>query len=326
MYDLTVTIHEGPTVPDEDRPQPLQRAKTTITVAADVRERIRGASGGATPNPPSPVEKSPREPVSTSSPTSGAPLARSMTTASATGRNIAGAAPARGLSVRRPGAPTPALVPAAVAALPPPVAGARRSPADINGARSASEFYDEYIDSYGRTSPGSGNGRAADWARNAPSSRGRSSYAPSSQASVRRRVTKRTAPPRRSVYEEEEEGYGSGGDYDEFEMTKIRIKVRFCGILFLNLTWLISLRAQLHYQDDVRGMAIDAAMTFEDFMDRITAKFDKSFNGLGLKFKDEDGGKVTLQDESDYELAIETARESAKGKPEGRLEIWCIDK
>ena len=44
-----------------------------------------------------------------------------------------------------------------------------------------------------------------------------------------------------------------------------------------------------------------------------------------MKFKYEDGGKVTLRDEMDYELAIETARESAKGKPEGKLEIWCTE-
>ena len=72
-------------------------------------------------------------------------------------------------------------------------------------------------------------------------------------------------------------------------------------------------------------MAIDASLSFEDFMERITTKFGKSFGGLGMKFKDEDGGKVTLRDEMDYELAIETARETAKGKPEGRLEIWCTD-
>ena len=43
------------------------------------------------------------------------------------------------------------------------------------------------------------------------------------------------------------------------------------------------------------------------------------------KFKDEDGGKISLRDESDYELAIETARENAKGKPEGKINIWCTD-
>lgn len=66
-------------------------------------------------------------------------------------------------------------------------------------------------------------------------------------------------------------------------------------------------------------------MPFEDFMDKVTSKFGKGIRGLGIKFKDEDGGKVTLRDESDYELAIETARESSKGKPEGKLELWCTE-
>ena len=70
-------------------------------------------------------------------------------------------------------------------------------------------------------------------------------------------------------------------------------------------------------------MALSPDIPFDEFMDRVTSKFGKSLSGLGLKFKDEDGGKVSLRDESDYELAIETARESAKGKPEGKLEIWC---
>lgn len=64
---------------------------------------------------------------------------------------------------------------------------------------------------------------------------------------------------------------------------------------------------------------------FEEFMERITQKFNRSLTGLGMKFKDEDGGKVSLRDESDYELAIETSRELAKGKAEGKLEIWCTD-
>lgn len=82
---------------------------------------------------------------------------------------------------------------------------------------------------------------------------------------------------------------------------------------------------QIHYQDDVRGMALDATLPYDEFVERISSKFGKKFNSLGMKFKDEDGGKVTLRDESDYELAIETARENAKGKPEGKLEIWCTD-
>ena len=73
-------------------------------------------------------------------------------------------------------------------------------------------------------------------------------------------------------------------------------------------------------------MTLHPETAFEDFMGKLTAKFDKNLNGLGLKFADEDGIKVTLRDESDYELAIETARTAAKGKPEGKLEIWCTDR
>ena len=40
------------------------------------------------------------------------------------------------------------------------------------------------------------------------------------------------------------------------------------------------------------------------------------------KFRDEDGGKVSLRNKSEYDLAIETARESAKGRPEGKLVLW----
>jgi hypothetical protein len=126
------------------------------------------------------------------------------------------------------------------------------------------------------------------------------------------------------MYEEEEEGYGSG-EYDDgpFELTKIRVKV-----CVHRLTRPIPLSRpgyQLHYQDDVRGMAITPEMHYDEFADRVMSKFGKPYNGLGLKFKDEDGGMVTLRDESDFELAIETARDSAKGKPEGKLEIWCVD-
>ena len=72
-------------------------------------------------------------------------------------------------------------------------------------------------------------------------------------------------------------------------------------------------------------MTLTPDVPFEEFMERITQKFNKSLSGLGMKFKDEDGGKVSLRDESDYELAIETARELATGKAEGKLEIWCTD-
>lgn len=137
--------------------------------------------------------------------------------------------------------------------------------------------------------------------RAAPSSYGGSSM------NIRRKLSRRpTRAASRGGYEEEEEGYVSG-DYSDapFELVKIRVK--------------------LHYKDDVRGMAISPEMRFEELLEKVSAKFGRPFGTLGLKFKDEDGGKVSMRDESDYDLAIETARESAKGRPEGKLEIWCVD-
>jgi len=82
---------------------------------------------------------------------------------------------------------------------------------------------------------------------------------------------------------------------------------------------------QLHYNDDVRGMAVTPEMPYEEFIDRVTAKFGKSPGSMSFKFKDEDGTRVSLRDDSDFDLTIETARESARGRPEGKLEIWCLD-
>lgn len=198
------------------------------------------------------------------------------------------------------------------------------------------EFYDEYLGAYEEPAPPVPEGVAA-WAaktKGAPpppsvppsrsgsirtglargyDERSRSAYderprAPpssygGSSMGVRRKLSRR---PTRQTYEEEEEGYVSGEYSDApFELVKIRVK--------------------LHYKDDVRGMAISPEMRFEEFLEKVTSKFGRPFGTLGLKFKDEDGGKVSMRDDSDYDLAIETARESARGRPEGKLEIWCTD-
>ena len=95
-------------------------------------------------------------------------------------------------------------------------------------------------------------------------------------------------------YEEEEEGYVSGEYEDVFEMVKIRVK--------------------LYYREDVRGMALLPETPYEDFVEMVCRKFGVVVGAMGMKFKDEDGGRVTLRDEMDYELAIETAREAAQSR------------
>ena len=172
------------------------------------------------------------------------------------------------------------------------------------------EFYDNLVDSYADSSQSSptGNDRVANWARNAAGSSDSLSRAPSAYGgstrsnTLKRRVTRRQVV--QSVYDEDGESYVTGsGEYEMYELTKIRVKI--------------------HYEEEVRGMALVPETPFAEFRKRVADKFETNPQLITLKFRDEDGGKVSLRDESDYELAIETARESAKGKPEGKLEVWC---
>jgi len=100
----------------------------------------------------------------------------------------------------------------------------------------------------------------------------------------------------------------------EFELKRIRVKVNF--------------------NNDVRGMVIPPDLTFSEFLERVCAKFNYEIGGLRLKFEDEDGTKVSLRDEGDWDMAVETVRDSGgvssasssagSVKPgEGRLIIWC---
>lgn len=184
------------------------------------------------------------------------------------------------------------------------------------------DFYDSYVDSYsdpnppapfrsaGAVGPGAWtfNNANPNHTLSRSSSRSNLTSNYTSSGRLRRKGTRRPAPRgagTQSGYEEEE-GYASG-EYDDPPLVFAKVRVK------------------LHYQGDIRGMAFAPDTSFEEFMERLTSKFGKTITGLSLKFLDEDGGKVTLKDESDYDLAIETAREGSKGKAEGKLEIWCVD-
>jgi len=264
----------------------VERSKTSYTPATDTQD-----SG-----PKKPISPKVTQPLSPNVTRNNTQITPARPSPNAT---IGGQGQVRELSIRRPGAtPMNAL-------------------SSVAPSKEVSEIYDRYLDSYDQGNPVPPPDRVSAWARvnSAPRTGSRtaphSPYAPSSYGgSMRRKSTKRSNvrafSRAQSTYEEEEEGYGSG-EYDDgpIELSLIRVK--------------------LHYQEDVRGMTLTPDTPFPDFMDKVMAKFYKEANGLGLKFKDEDGGKVTLRDESDYELAIETARESAKGRAEGKLEIWCND-
>ena len=48
------------------------------------------------------------------------------------------------------------------------------------------------------------------------------------------------------------------------------------------------------------------------------ARYYATIEGLTTRFKDDEGGKFSLR-----EQAIETAKENAGGRMEGKLESWC---
>ena len=195
-----------------------------------------------------------------------------------------------------------------------------------------SEIYDGYLEPYDQE-----DDKVGAWVRSNSAPRSGSRSAPNSQyapgsyggGSLKKKSTKRgnlRAADRVQSSYEDEEGYGSG-EYDDgpIELTLIRVKVCSHSFIFDECFIFLISFGQLHYQDEVRGMTLTPDTPFSDFMDKVMAKFYKEANGLSVKFKDEDGGKISLRDESDYELAIETARDSAKGRAEGKLEIWCSD-
>lgn len=72
-------------------------------------------------------------------------------------------------------------------------------------------------------------------------------------------------------------------------------------------------------------MAISPSFSFQEFVEKIAAKFGRKSDELLLKFEYDDGAKIALQDNDDYLMAIETARASAKGSPTGKLSVWVLD-
>jgi len=206
---------------------------------------------------------------------------------------------------------------------------------DYDSRNTQMSNYDDFLDSYADVGPANSgqagsNKKLAQWARGVPEGAAPPMQSPPSprmsgvpglsfsasstesemvraNTTIKRRITRRaTKRGDRYVPATLDDEELSDVDFEEvFELIKIRVK--------------------LHYRNDVRGMAISPSMGFDEFVDRIVRKFDRSFERLEMKFNDEDAVQVSLKDESDFDLAIETARETAKGRPEGKLQVWLND-
>ncbi|KAF9228339.1 hypothetical protein BS17DRAFT_692483 [Gyrodon lividus] len=347
------------------RPFGLERSKTTIQVPTDSRERIAGmrspSSRPTTPTsrrsqsvsnpsiPPLPVTHKRSNTALSRGNTTIGPLRPKTPQSVDEGKVGDGSAVSRGMSMRRPQLPPPALQ------LQPPLPAQALPQIQVQAPPTARQtlqklspfFYDDYVGAYTDDAPRplpqqppSAGERSLAWTQySAASSLNTRSgnysvpgpspgvnRAPSRSAAshmnlggigglsglnnggggtLRRKLSRRPTVRKKAMYEEDDDGFVTG-EYDEgpLELGNIRIK--------------------LHYQDDVRGMTLPPDTPFADFVERVTSKFGTPLDGLGLKFKDEDGTKITLRDESDYELALETARDSV-GRGEGKLEVWCMD-
>ncbi|KAH9809928.1 hypothetical protein DFH28DRAFT_903815 [Melampsora americana] len=244
---------------------------------------------------------------------------RGTTAARLEGTSRTGAVTANDLR-RRPSDNTAAVTPnrlqrsatyvtAARAKLPPmmeePTRSTSRSYSDRNNSRRPSErpSYGDLLDDY-EDPPidRSKSDRIADWAKNhSGSDRGASSafLPPSRKASLR-------PSGNGSQYDD---GYASGGDYPETvssftAMTKIRVK--------------------LHHASDTRGMSIDPEMSLPAFINKVSKKFSLQ-SDVSMRYRDEEGSMITILDDDDWESAVDTARSYAKGRAEGKIEVWVDD-
>lgn len=71
-------------------------------------------------------------------------------------------------------------------------------------------------------------------------------------------------------------------------------------------------------------MSIFPTRSFSDFTSSLRSKFPHlvTAGAVNVRFKDEDGDMLSMQDEGDFEAAVDVARVLAGGRPEGKLEIW----
>ncbi|EIW70575.1 hypothetical protein M231_04434 [Tremella mesenterica] len=191
-----------------------------------------------------------------------------------------------------------------------------RTPQERQKSLRVTELYDDYYKSPGAYEddippelPPIGGRKIEAWAKktiagapltrnNSASARGPPSSFGGKGLGLRRTPSTMSSVMTMSRYEED--GVSENGSF--YDMVKIRVKV--------------------HVGSLTRGMSISPTDNFPDFLDAIRAKFPDLTSDVGVRFRDEDGDMLSMQDEGDFEAAIDVARVMAKGRQEGKLEIW----
>ncbi|KAG8859707.1 hypothetical protein FRB96_004281 [Tulasnella sp. 330] len=87
------------------------------------------------------------------------------------------------------------------------------------------------------------------------------------------------------------------------------------------------IRVKLYHKDDIRAMLVAPSVSFSELRKRVCDKFEQPLLGLRMKFEDEDGTRMSIRDDEDWEMAVGAARTHMKalggGLGEGKLSVWC---
>jgi len=131
---------------------------------------------------------------------------------------------------------------------------------------------------------------------------------------------------RETYISEEEEGddvsdsYAASYDEAEFEMLGPS-EPRRASTRRSNGPQMKKIRVKVH-ADDTRYVLVGVAVEFRDFVEQIRAKFGVR-QPFKVKIKD-DADMITMADQDDLDMAIETAKAGAKREKSdmGKMEVW----
>ncbi|BGO92794.1 hypothetical protein NBRC10512_007914 [Rhodotorula toruloides] len=79
-------------------------------------------------------------------------------------------------------------------------------------------------------------------------------------------------------------------------------------------------RVRLQYRQETRAMSIPIDLTLASFVERVRFKLKSEYD-LPIRFRDSDGALISLQDEEDWQCALDQAREAAGGFSAGKLDV-----
>jgi len=79
------------------------------------------------------------------------------------------------------------------------------------------------------------------------------------------------------------------------------------------------IRLKLYFKDEIRAMVVSPSIPYTDLYKRVCDKLEQPLGRVRVKFEDEDGTRVSIRDDEDWEMAIGTTRMKGTGK----LAVWC---